>query len=363
MSLGGISDARHVRAALALGADAVQVGTAFMGTPESGAPAVWKAALGPQANSQSTTVTRGLTGRPARMFRNALVEVLQPYEELAASSPRQRHRMRDIFQRKQAQYMALLAAGGTAAAATTNPFLAAVELHFPLLLRHVINLNPLRTDSPPSSIKFLVCVPQSLSLLTSDVTLADLYSHVLVADAAVGQYQTLDGTALYTSVLFILVTSPSHPFLAGTYVAIAGSYLLTKPGLDSHPGRTVRIIMTDAYSHPAMTPPDAYQVMHLHIRTSMYHPKLQLTSRGVAVPEDMGEMDRATFRRYIAMIRAYPESAPVFSSIDVFVQDLLSSRKPPRTYMMHMIHPCYCEHEESAYEDLYNEQLPYTSND
>ncbi|RHY93733.1 hypothetical protein DYB35_008269 [Aphanomyces astaci] len=109
MSLGGISDARHVRAALALGADAVQVGTAFMGTPESGAPAVWKAALGPQANSQSTTVTRGLTGRPARMFRNALVEVLQPYEELAASSPRQRHRMRDIFQRKQAQYMALLA--------------------------------------------------------------------------------------------------------------------------------------------------------------------------------------------------------------------------------------------------------------
>ncbi|RLO08255.1 hypothetical protein DYB28_011581 [Aphanomyces astaci] len=255
------------------------------------------------------------------------------------------------------------AAGGTAAAATTNPFLAAVELHFPLLLRHVINLNPPRTDTPPSSIKFLVCVPQSLSLLTSDVTLADLYSHVLVADAAVGQYQTLDGTALYTSVLFILVTSPSHPFLAGTYVAIAGSYLLTKPGLDSHPGRTVRIIMTDAYSHPAMTPPDAYQVMHLHIRTPMYHPKLLLTSRGVAVPEDMGEMDRATFRRYIAMIRAYPESAPVFSSIDVFVQDLLSSRKPPRTYMMYMIHPCYCEHEESAYEDLYNEQLPYTSND
>ncbi|ETV68015.1 hypothetical protein, variant [Aphanomyces astaci] len=195
------------------------------------------------------------------------------------------------------------AAGGTAAAATTNPFLAAVELHFPLLLRHVINLNPPRTDTPPSSIKFLVCVPQSLSLLTSDVTLADLYSHVLVADAAVGQYQTLDGT----------------------YVAIAGSYLLTKPGLDSHPGRTVRIVMTDAYSHPAMTPPDAYQCMILHINRPLVG--------GVAVPEDMGEMDRATFRRYIAMIRAYPESAPVFSSIDVFVQDLLSSRKPPQHYL------------------------------
>ncbi|ETW04502.1 hypothetical protein, variant [Aphanomyces invadans] len=112
IAAGGISDARHVQAAIALGADAVQVGTAFVGTPESGASREWKLSLGPRVHpSTGTTVTRGLTGRPARMLRNKLVDALQPHEALAASSPWQRQRMRDIFQRKNAEYMGLLAGG------------------------------------------------------------------------------------------------------------------------------------------------------------------------------------------------------------------------------------------------------------
>jgi nitronate monooxygenase len=75
IAAGGIGDARGVVAALALGAEAVQLGTAFLICEESGASALHREALrGKQAGH--TGLTRGFTGRLARGIYNRLMEDL-----------------------------------------------------------------------------------------------------------------------------------------------------------------------------------------------------------------------------------------------------------------------------------------------
>ncbi len=75
IAAGGIADGRGVVAALALGASAVQIGTAFLACHESNACEAHKAALtGPEA--RRTALTRAFTGRLARGLRNrAMVEL------------------------------------------------------------------------------------------------------------------------------------------------------------------------------------------------------------------------------------------------------------------------------------------------
>ncbi|HXC32382.1 MAG TPA: nitronate monooxygenase, partial [Verrucomicrobiae bacterium] len=66
---GGIMDGRGIVAALALGASAVQMGTAFLVCRESGAPEAYKnAILG--AREDQTRITRAFSGRPARGIEN-----------------------------------------------------------------------------------------------------------------------------------------------------------------------------------------------------------------------------------------------------------------------------------------------------
>lgn len=73
IAAGGIADARGVVAALALGAEGVQMGTAFLVCEESGATRLHREALlGPDAGS--TGLTRGFTGRLARGIRNQLMD-------------------------------------------------------------------------------------------------------------------------------------------------------------------------------------------------------------------------------------------------------------------------------------------------
>jgi nitronate monooxygenase len=75
IAAGGIADARGVIAALALGADAVQMGTAFLACEESGASRLHREALlGKKAGH--TALTRGFTGRLARGIHNRLMEDL-----------------------------------------------------------------------------------------------------------------------------------------------------------------------------------------------------------------------------------------------------------------------------------------------
>jgi len=83
VAAGGIADARGVQAALALGAVAVQVGTAYLTCVEADTSAVHRAALlDPQAGP--TTLTRLFSGRPARGLMNRLMRELGP---LSADAP------------------------------------------------------------------------------------------------------------------------------------------------------------------------------------------------------------------------------------------------------------------------------------
>ena len=73
IAAGGIADRRGVRAAIALGAQAVQVGTAFLACEESGTHDAHRRRLfGPEA--MQTTLTRSFTGRLARGMRNRWTE-------------------------------------------------------------------------------------------------------------------------------------------------------------------------------------------------------------------------------------------------------------------------------------------------
>ena len=85
IAAGGIMDGRGIRAALALGASAVQMGTAFLACPEAGTHPAHKAALA--ADGADTIVTRGVTGRPARGLRNRLLETLDGDAERALDYP------------------------------------------------------------------------------------------------------------------------------------------------------------------------------------------------------------------------------------------------------------------------------------
>lgn len=75
VAAGGIADARGVQAALALGAAAVQVGTAYLCCDEAETSAVHRAALRDPA-AGAAVLTRLFTGRPARGIENRLMREL-----------------------------------------------------------------------------------------------------------------------------------------------------------------------------------------------------------------------------------------------------------------------------------------------
>ncbi|WP_046247191.1 NAD(P)H-dependent flavin oxidoreductase [Hymenobacter terrenus] len=71
IAAGGIANGRGVAAAFTLGADAAQIGTAFLACEESGALPAHKAALFSDA-ANHTVLTRAFTGRLGRGLRNQL---------------------------------------------------------------------------------------------------------------------------------------------------------------------------------------------------------------------------------------------------------------------------------------------------
>lgn len=95
IAAGGIGDARGVVAALALGAQGVQMGTVFLSCEESGASRPHREALrGP--NARHTGLTRGFTGRLARGIRNRLMEELNRSETEILPYPLQRQMVRNL---------------------------------------------------------------------------------------------------------------------------------------------------------------------------------------------------------------------------------------------------------------------------
>ncbi|MBL9100264.1 MAG: nitronate monooxygenase [Myxococcales bacterium] len=83
IAAGGIGDARGIAAAFALGAAAVQLGTAYLLCPESAVSPVHRAALR-AAGDDATAITNVFTGRPARGLINRLVRELGPLADVPA---------------------------------------------------------------------------------------------------------------------------------------------------------------------------------------------------------------------------------------------------------------------------------------
>ncbi len=86
IAAGGIADAAGVRAAIALGAAGVQVGTAYLLCPEATTSPVHRAALQSEASCH-TALTNLFSGRPARGIVNRLMRELGPISQLAPEFP------------------------------------------------------------------------------------------------------------------------------------------------------------------------------------------------------------------------------------------------------------------------------------
>jgi nitronate monooxygenase len=86
IAAGGIADAQGVAAAMALGASAVQLGTAYLLCPEATTSAVHRAALQSDA-ALATALTNLFSGRPARGIINRLMRELGPMSPLAPDFP------------------------------------------------------------------------------------------------------------------------------------------------------------------------------------------------------------------------------------------------------------------------------------
>lgn len=86
IAAGGIADGRGIAAAFALGAAGVQIGTAYLRTPESKVSALGQAALAAAADD-ATVITNVMTGRPARGVMNRVMREVGPVSPDAPAFP------------------------------------------------------------------------------------------------------------------------------------------------------------------------------------------------------------------------------------------------------------------------------------
>jgi len=82
VAAGGIMDGAGIAAVLALGAQAAQLGTAFIPCPESGAPQVHKDEL-LRRTEDETCITEKFTGKPARGLANRFMKEMARSPQLA----------------------------------------------------------------------------------------------------------------------------------------------------------------------------------------------------------------------------------------------------------------------------------------
>jgi nitronate monooxygenase len=112
---GGIMDGCDIQKAIDNGASAVQLGTAFLPCPESGAAPVYKRAL-LSAKSDKTVITRAYSGRPARGLRNEFIIRLENNEDAILPYPLQNALTRPMrnaaAERGNADYLSLWAGQG-----------------------------------------------------------------------------------------------------------------------------------------------------------------------------------------------------------------------------------------------------------
>jgi nitronate monooxygenase len=130
---GGIMDGRDIALAVSNGAQAVQMGTAFLVCPESGASETWKQAL-INSKSDTTVITRAFSGRRARGLRNEFIDLLEPHQDAILPYPWQNALTREMrtaaAQQAQAGFLSLWAGRGVT---RCRPMPAAGLLHLLVL--------------------------------------------------------------------------------------------------------------------------------------------------------------------------------------------------------------------------------------
>ncbi|MCF3944344.1 NAD(P)H-dependent flavin oxidoreductase [Oceanobacillus alkalisoli] len=86
IAAGGIMDGRGALAAFILGAEAVQMGTAFVTTKESGAHPLYKQAIR-ESSEDKTAITKAFSGKPARGIHNMFMKNFDKVEQQLPDYP------------------------------------------------------------------------------------------------------------------------------------------------------------------------------------------------------------------------------------------------------------------------------------
>jgi nitronate monooxygenase len=115
IAAGGIMDGRGLIASLALGASAVQMGTAFLACPESGAHKLYKQRV-LNSPDDATEITYAYSGKAARGIRTKFMDAMKEYRGNIPPYPVQNSLTRDIRQaaakRNDPEYMSMWAGQG-----------------------------------------------------------------------------------------------------------------------------------------------------------------------------------------------------------------------------------------------------------
>jgi nitronate monooxygenase len=101
IAAGGIADGKAIAAALALGASAVQIGTAYLTCPESTITELHRNAL--TDPDRATAITNVLTGRPARGVVNRFMREQGPVDAAAPAFPMARAAIAPLRAKAEAQ--------------------------------------------------------------------------------------------------------------------------------------------------------------------------------------------------------------------------------------------------------------------
>jgi len=102
IAAGGVTDARGIAAALALGASGAQLGTAYLFCPESKILPPHRAALR-AARDDGTVLTNVMTGRPARGVINRVMRELGPISDIVPEFPLAAGALAPLHAKAQAQ--------------------------------------------------------------------------------------------------------------------------------------------------------------------------------------------------------------------------------------------------------------------
>ncbi|MGN7469880.1 NAD(P)H-dependent flavin oxidoreductase [Brevibacillus sp. SAFN-007a] len=112
IAAGGMMDGRGIAAAFALGAEAAQLGTAFLTCPESGAHPLHKQAIR-ETSDENIVLTRAFSGKWARGIQNDFIRKMTPLEHELPTYPVLNALTKDIRaasgKQQQSGYMSLWA--------------------------------------------------------------------------------------------------------------------------------------------------------------------------------------------------------------------------------------------------------------